>query len=286
MKKELKKIVGIAMSAMIAFSAVGAPASFADKKYYKDDVGENFYFTLLETAKNPRLPYSDDINIEGFEGTVLPAADVEFYNSENAVLKIIYSTDEIPAEIKNAKGFNMRVGFQLFVSDEYYYNCFFSLLDRDVLTVKELRYEAGIPDYEKVTAVRIVDDIDVDSELLEESWEDGTDFFSDFFDALASNHASGVSYAECSEESWVNFDDKKYYVGSDGMLVTKSRKIDGIRYKFSPNGVCAGRYTGWTKSDNGRRYWKNGILVKDRQFTAPNGKKYSANAEGYVSAVF
>lgn len=83
---------------------------------------------------------------------------------------------------------------------------------------------------------------------------------------------------------WNELDGERYYIKSDGTFATKSTNIDGIRYKFSSKGICLGTYSGWTKSDKGRRYWYNGKLLTNKTFIA-SGVKYYADEKGYVSTV-
>ncbi|MBQ8842421.1 MAG: hypothetical protein IJZ65_07320, partial [Ruminiclostridium sp.] len=72
---------------------------------------------------------------------------------------------------------------------------------------------------------------------------------------------------------------------SDGTMITKSCKIGGVRYKFTSDGVCKGKYTGWTKSSKGRRYWKDGILITNRYLRTKSGVRYYADENGYVKVV-
>lgn len=58
---------------------------------------------------------------------------------------------------------------------------------------------------------------------------------------------------------WQTYDGNKYFFQKDGSAVTKSGTIGGIRYKFGSNGVCKGKYTGWTKSKDKRYYYIKGI---------------------------
>lgn len=83
---------------------------------------------------------------------------------------------------------------------------------------------------------------------------------------------------------WNELDGERYYIKSDGTFATKSANIDGIRYKFSSKGICLGKYSGWTKSGKGRRYWYNGKLLTNKTFIA-GGVKYYADEKGYVSTV-
>ncbi|MDE6599039.1 MAG: hypothetical protein K2K34_03055, partial [Oscillospiraceae bacterium] len=52
---------------------------------------------------------------------------------------------------------------------------------------------------------------------------------------------------------------KKYYFRKNGEAITKSTVIGGVRYKFDKDGVCAGAYTGWTKSGGNRFYFLDGL---------------------------
>lgn len=65
-------------------------------------------------------------------------------------------------------------------------------------------------------------------------------------------------------DPWVSVNGKDHFILSDGTVLTKSATIDGIRYTFGEDGVCQGKYTGYTNSGKGRRYRKNGELVKNK----------------------
>ncbi len=82
-------------------------------------------------------------------------------------------------------------------------------------------------------------------------------------------------------KGWTEIDGETYYFKSNGAMVTKSCDINGIRYKFSSDGVCQGKYTGWTKSSKGRRYYKNGVMLKERWIKTKSGKYY-AGQDGYM----
>lgn len=71
------------------------------------------------------------------------------------------------------------------------------------------------------------------------------------------------------------------YAGADGRKVTGGKTIDGIRYVFDEYGYCQGKYTGFTKSSKGKRYWKNGTLVKNKWIRVNGERKYYAGANGY-----
>lgn len=58
---------------------------------------------------------------------------------------------------------------------------------------------------------------------------------------------------------WKTVNGKEYYFRKNGEAITKSTVIGGVRYKFGKDGVCAGEYTGWTKSGGKRFYFLDGL---------------------------
>ena len=66
---------------------------------------------------------------------------------------------------------------------------------------------------------------------------------------------------------WNEIDGNRYYIKSDGTVLTKSAVIDGIRYKFDKSGVCQGKYTGKVKSENNVVDYKDGVKQEDELFT-------------------
>lgn len=76
---------------------------------------------------------------------------------------------------------------------------------------------------------------------------------------------------------------KTYYYSESGKAITKNTTIDGIRYKFNKNGECLGKYTGWTKNAYGRRYYKDGVMLKERWIKTKVGKRYYAGDDGYMT---
>ncbi|MCM1333492.1 MAG: hypothetical protein NC084_03300 [Bacteroides sp.] len=80
---------------------------------------------------------------------------------------------------------------------------------------------------------------------------------------------------------WNEIDGDRYYIKSDGTFVKRPTTIDGVRYQFDKNGACQGTYTGFTSSSKGRRYWKDGKLVKNKWIRVKGERKYYAGADGY-----
>lgn len=58
---------------------------------------------------------------------------------------------------------------------------------------------------------------------------------------------------------WKTVGNKKYYFRKSGEAITKSSSINGVRYSFGKDGVCAGTYTGWTRSGGNRYYFLDGL---------------------------
>ena len=77
---------------------------------------------------------------------------------------------------------------------------------------------------------------------------------------------------------WNTIDGNTYYITSDGTIITKSVIIDDVRYKFTKDGVCHGKYSGFTRSKNGLRYYKDGVIIKNKciRFTI-------ADKDGYLT---
>lgn len=60
---------------------------------------------------------------------------------------------------------------------------------------------------------------------------------------------------------WREVGGNLYFFKKTGEAVTSSASIGGIRYKFSSDGICNGKYTGWTRSGGKRFYYKDGLKV-------------------------
>lgn len=132
-------------------------------------------------------------------------------------------------------------------------------------------------------------DIEINAmEYIKLSKEERDEFFIDGVNYKFVNSSNALNSLIIAEKNgacgWNELDGERYYIKSDGTFATKSANIDGIRYKFSSKGICLGKYSGWTKSGKGRRYWYNGKLLTNKTFTA-GGVKYYADEKGYVSTV-
>lgn len=70
------------------------------------------------------------------------------------------------------------------------------------------------------------------------------------------------SYAK----GWLEIDGKTYYFSKgNGFMATKNSSIKGVRYKFTSDGVCQGKFTGWEKKNGKRYYYSEGKTLRNWQ---------------------
>lgn len=59
------------------------------------------------------------------------------------------------------------------------------------------------------------------------------------------------------------------------------KRVDKVMYRYSDSGENLGEYTGFAKTEDGRRwYYKKGVLVKDEWIETDSGKRYYAAGDG------
>lgn len=131
-------------------------------------------------------------------------------------------------------------------------------------------------------------DIEISAaEYIKLSEEERAEFLIDDVNYQLVNSSHVLDAAIAAEKDgargWYQLDGKSCYIKSDGTFATKSININGIRYRFSSEGIYLGKYSGWTKSAKGRRYWDNGKLLKNQWIEAANGKIYYAGEKGYMT---
>ena len=90
---------------------------------------------------------------------------------------------------------------------------------------------------------------------------------------------SDGSYAK----GWQEIDGNTYYFNEKGEAATKSCIIDGIRYKFDSDGICGGKYTGWTKKSGEYYYYKNGEMKKNCWLTVNGKRTYYLTSNGSMA---
>ena len=62
----------------------------------------------------------------------------------------------------------------------------------------------------------------------------------------------------------------------------KLKTVDGVTYRYSDSSQQVGKYTGWAKTSKGKRYYKNGIVYKNKWIKTKAGKYYYAGSDGYM----
>ena len=70
------------------------------------------------------------------------------------------------------------------------------------------------------------------------------------------------------------------------VFADKLKSVDGVTYRYSDSGEQVGKYTGWAKTSKGRRYYKNGVMLKKTWLKAKTGKYYYIGKDGYMSTGF
>ncbi len=83
------------------------------------------------------------------------------------------------------------------------------------------------------------------------------------------------------QPGWNEIDGERYYLKKDASLATGNTTIDGVRCRFDENGVYLETYTGFSTSNKGRHYWKNGKLIKNKWIRVKGERKYYAGMDGY-----
>ena len=63
----------------------------------------------------------------------------------------------------------------------------------------------------------------------------------------------------------------------------KLKTVDGVTYKYSDSGEQIGKYSGWAKTSKGRRYYKNGVLCKNKWLKFKSGKWFYFDENGYMA---
>lgn len=197
-----------------------------------------------------------------------PEIGQSFRNEEDKLIVLTFSFDR-EAMIASEYG-----EYYLEFEKEYPYNLgsfYFSLISYDgttynterknalnkkVYTFKEIIRECGIEDSSEIGLAR--------------------------FERLSSYGTFSFEFMDYTS-GWNEIDGERYYIKSDGTVLTKSATIDGIRYKFGKDGVCQGRYTGKVKSGNKIICYKDGVK-QDELFMGwfkSGGKRFYAE-EGVI----
>ena len=216
-----------------------------------------------EYTESHAFPWGDD------GGNPMMMVDMnylsDFKTNTNKIIKISYSFNkpgnETEEEFVNKPEFDAGFWVAFFTADGQYFSATgFNMYERQCYTISEFIEKSGIENYEDIGLVTI---------------ECSTP------DVVIGAFLEDYRVYNC-EPGWNVVGGDRYYVNSKGNIVTNNCTINGIRYKFGKNGVCEGKYTGWTKNSKGRRYWKDGVLQKNTEITTDSGKTYMIDRNGYA----
>ncbi|MCM1333491.1 MAG: hypothetical protein NC084_03305 [Bacteroides sp.] len=238
---------------------------------------EEAHYRALHKAVNREKMTDEEIwRVVDFGGVkVLSAAETESFNRGNAVLSFGYNKEWVAEERGLSSAYDLTAVFTLYESAETAYTCEFSVLKDPVISAEEVKKAANLPQNTEITAIRI-------SERTKHAARNYSSVIRKY--SVVNTETSG--WVECTHDKWnAEKEERKtvdrYYVQKDGSLATSSTTIDGVRYQFDKSGACQGTYTGFTSSAKGRRYWKDGTLVKNKWIRVKGERKYYAGADGY-----
>ena len=240
----LNKILATLLSILFIFSS--ALNISAEQVTYYSENGIREFLDLYSTDRKKAWRYISD-TWGPWEGEAIEDEFLSMFKNQRDVAISFVVEGTVFEKVKEAD-----IVFKFFTSDAKAYIYKHDIKKRNVLTLKEIVEKSGVPDSQKIEFCYI----SCLDKLYFSFWEYETGFY--------------------------KINNKDYYIKPDGTMITKSCIIDGIRYKFTSDGVCMGKYKGWTKNSKGRRYWNNGIVVTKRNLII-DGIKYHADEDGYVT---
>ena len=185
-----------------------------------------------------------------------------FKNKSDKLIEI--SCETLPLAYKkekeqlNISDYNLSFWVELYSSDDKAYASSYIMTERTIYSIKEIIRDSGIDDSKKIGLVCICETSFSDKEITGYKIYDYT-------------------------PGWNTIDGNTYYITSDGTIITKSVIIDDVRYKFTKDGVCHGKYSGFTRSKNGLRYYKDGVIIKNKCIRFTDGRIYIADKDGYLT---
>ncbi len=269
MKKIISLLTLLLFAVNFTFLAFSASAEEAkpSKEMLRQQSALSAYYDLCEMFKLNGTP-------SNYAGEYIDGSDLVILISDD---------DRSPYRILSEKHSCIK-----FKTTKYSYNELNSLLDEavDLLMSSEKGKKLCVSSY--INVMNNSADIEINAmeyiRLTESEREklliDGVNY--KFVNFSSYGLDSVIAAEKDGARGWSEINGERFYIKSDGAFATKSTTIDGVRYTFDKFGVCTGRYTGWTKSDKGRKYWRNGILVKNRAFKV-KGISYYADENGIAS---
>ncbi len=255
----MKKIISILLASalLLSFSLTVSAEEF---KFYSEENLKTF-LSLLSENREEAFDYKYE-EMDGDGGGPYEAfseKEISLFKSEkNYIIIVDMSFDrwervfkEIRKKEPDYVNTVFKYSFEVYSSDLKTYDYKIDLVKRNAVTTAEIMNNCGITDKSKAVYIEL-------------GYYNQPDI-------------SGYNIYKCTK-GWNRINNTDYYVKSDGTLATKSTIIDGVRYKFTSDGVCHGKYTGWTKSSAGRKYWKDGKLLTKSAII--NGVRYKIKSNG------
>ncbi len=298
---DMKKLICTFTAALICFGSLGAPAyaesseteeNSADRicrqydstPYSLKEEDSEFYEALIRITEGNREEGDfEKVSKErewGFD--VIFSEDlVSLYHQKKAATSFEYYFFKRYDEYWQHEDFGVCADYEFFTGDRQVYRCSVRVLDDPIVTAEEAVSAAGVPDGAEITAIRL----DMHYHVLEE--------LGNWYQVVSTDICSAMYHIDLSRDGWYLSGELGQYLGGprsaaglfyvrNGKVVTGTKMIEGIRYRFDGNGAYLGTYTGWTKNEEkGWRLWGNGILQRGEIWLESG--RYWTN-EGYWEA--
>ena len=284
-KAFLKKLAASLLSSLLICSSLNL-AVCAEKREDYGAGGRRFTSAVLRITKGggdnsdwQEITGDGDKNIG-----IMRSKELEIINNSSGIISFETDFAGVKSEHIKSPKFGVYADFAIYTDSEKWYSCAVDVVRNPLITVDKLLKSAEIPASDEVKAVVVLEQDNFDS-----SWFDNNDGYRAFFNCT--NFIKGVRVVNTARKGWTEADKihwndsdsaiRKFYVDKTNHIISNSCSIGGIRYKFGADGICGGKYTGWTKSSQGSRYWKNGVLCKNKWATTKDGSKYYLGRTGY-----
>lgn len=251
--KIMKKALLSAVSVLLAAATLTADISAAGKDKFTDKQIKDWYLNAEE----------EDYT----KSTSLSASQVKLFQDGKAIVSFLNSGFD---SVNGTLALHVRIEFTTTDGKTSDYSV--NISDRAVYTGDELLMGAVVRNKSDLSGITIY------SYLAYVTAPSGWDTSR----VLAERNPDiSVAVLDSGKNGWQKAEGKEFYVKKNGQLATSNTTISGTRYKFDKNGVYKGKYTGWTKSSKGRRYYKDGKLIKSKWIKNKYGERYYVDKNGY-----
>ena len=258
---KLQIILGAA--ALLTAASFFSTNAFAEQRVIRGDESVKTLVELYENAVSEDTEeawelFDDEYSINGGRRTWFFNDELsDIKSSSDRLIKVFFTQNGEPTENTSdffEQGKNFSFCFYTGEGKEYYFD--FDITTRTVFSIRDVIKGSGVPAEQIAVAMLLGDAYNSPYEII------------------------GVSVSDCVK-GWNTLDDSKYYVKKNGTLSTGLCKVDGVMYRFGGDAVCRGKYTGFAKVSEGRKFYNKGKLLKSCRFIYC-GKTYKADKNGYV----